>query len=710
MAFDLWAVLVILTFLTLVNALEQRSAVKSTVELQTAVQAHARKSKRTSKRSKASGKASLRGLGSTSDIAGDDNDRDDDDDEEEDAEDKTGAETPTIATEPLGVHTLNSKVSDETEIAATSLYNGKKESAAEPASELESKAEEKKTEKVKKEESIQKAAADEKIQEEKEAEEKKAAEEEAAQKAVEAAKAKAEKAEKAAKSFSDDDAFDEKVDRETKTMTNETQSPALANFLAELRTEVRDYAMPAYPVYLQTKLDAANKKVLKLESELKKKQEGSSESGEAAKKSEEKTAEGTQEKKSAEGGAEKAEAGAEGELSGAALAEQKAGETFALSFFSTIAMLAIIFAMATSEDKVLKNYTWFLMDQVIAIFLAVMYFNAFDSLLNFHALGFHSAVICSILHAVVMIAVVLGAAAALRKKKVAMAILCSAGAHIVSFSSIHAAAGSQVKWVSMSYTFAMCAFGMITILVAMLGIGFLAYTAKRRMNLHEDQEYMEKTEDIENDFAAMALSVVFTMFVRFMITGHHPVDDETEFDHTSGQRNLMGCYAIVALIVAAFVTTFCSKKAAEANRSDFFKRLMTFFTTVATMNVAWAVLYWGEWQFFEALYPGEAIKGRLMFAITMTMLGGLGLFGLSKMINSSTGRSETRVALIALSLVVAWSWELCFDAAMEAMCEGVSHPVGLKIATTLILAAIVLPVYGYSVKPISSKAAEAIGA
>merc|ERR1719277_671932 len=136
------------------------------------------------------------------------------------------------------------------------------------------------------------------------------------------------------------------------------------------------------------------------------------------------------------------------------------------------------------------------------------------------------------------------------------------------------------------------------------------------------------------------------------------------------------------------------------------------------MNVAWAVLYWAEWSFFETFYPGEVIKGRVMFAILSTFAGGLGLIGLSKLpdalgtaSNSTKGgvKSEKKVALTALSLVVAWSWELCFDAAVEDMAQGVAHPAGWKIAATIVLFSIVLPVYAYSLKPISEKAAKAIG-
>jgi len=295
---------------------------------------------------------------------------------------------------------------------------------------------------------------------------------------------------------------------------------------------------------------------------------------------------------------------------------------------------------------------------------------------------------------------------------VALAILCGAGAHIVSFSSIHAAAAQQNKWLNMSYTYEMCIFGIIVLGLAIGIIGFIVYRSKQRLNLTEDDDFMDKTDDLENDFGAMAFSVVFTMFMRFVLTGHHPVDDETEFDHTREQRTAMLFYAIACLVVAGFIVTFCSKKAADPNASYATKRVMNFFTTVATMNVAWAWLYWGEWEFFEALYPGQAIMGRVMFAITMTIVGGIGLMGLSKMkADTKAGvKNEKKVALTALSLVIAWSWELCFDAAMEDMSEGSAHPVWAKVSATLLLAGVVVPVYATYMKPITLKAIEAIGA
>jgi len=640
--------------------------------------AHALKSKRMHKASEVT--ASLRGVAGDANALNDDDDDDDDDndDDDTDTEDKIQT-TPVTGATP----TEKAKVSDKTLAASTALYAAVAEESKKAAE----------------------VAAEKKKEQEEKAKK-------AAEAALNAAARKQAKAEKEIKYFNDDEAFDAKIAEETKIMTNETQSPALASFLGSLRSEMRQYAMPAYPKYLQGRLEEADKKVAVLEAKLDKKEDAAKKAkAEEAEKAPKEAAPEKAEKKAKI--TTKAKTGAETEAAlDAKEVAQAAGETWAISFFAQIALLAVVFAMASAQDQTVKNYTWFLIDQVTAIFLAVMYFNAFDSLLDFHGLGVQSKVWCSILHAIVMLAIVLGAAIALKKQQVALAILCGAGAHIVSFSSIHAAAGAQNSLVGMSYTFTMCIFGLGVLGLAFGIIGYLVYTSKKRLNLTEDDAFMDKTDDLENDFGAMAFSVVFTMFMRFVLTGHHPVDDDTDFDHTRNQRTAMFFYAIACLIVAGFVVNFCSKKAADPSASYTVKRVMGFITSVATMNVAWAWLYWGEWQFFEALYPGEAIKGRVMFAIVVSLVGALGIVGLSKIKRDTKpgAKSEKKVALVALSLLIAWSWELCFDAAVETMCEGVAHPVWWKVGTTLTLAAIIVPVYAIYMKPITTKAAEAIGA
>lgn len=692
----------------------------SSVAVHATTLARALKSKRTrTKASTVTGLASLRGI-ATSEAASltqtDDDDKDDDDDgKDDDKDDDDGKDDESEASEASGPKSLSEsgKVSEETAAASTALFKGAQENSAKAAQDAAAEQKKKSEEAAAAEQKKQEAAAAEKARKAAEAAEK---EHKEAVEALEAAKDKRAKVKSEIKHMSDDTAFESKIEDETKQITNETQSPVLANFLGEFRTEMRNYAMPAYPKYLQGRLDAADKKVEELEDELDAKEAALKAAGGKAakeKKEESKEAKLKPKEKVTTQAVRKVDTDSEDLAKDVA---QKAGETWAISFFANVAMLAVIFAMASTKNQEVSNYTWFLIDQVVAIFLAVMYFNAFDALLDFHSMGVSSEAVASVCHAIAMLLIVLGAAIALRKNEVSLAILCGAGAHIVSFSSIHAAASTQVHFVGLSYTYAMCIFGMGIVLLALAIIGYLVWTAKKKMKLDEEDGFMDKTDDLENDFGSMAFSVIFTMFVRFILTGHHPADDDTEFDHTSSQRTAMFVYAVVCTVVAGFIVSLCANKASEAAEKKKYglKRVMTFVTTVAAMNVAWAWLYWGEWQFFETLYPGEAVKGRVMFAITMTMVGGFGLLGLSKIRgspdNAKGSSSYKKVMLTALGLVIAWSWELCFDAAVEDMCEGVAHPVGWKVATTLMLAAIVVPVYGIYMKPITSKAAEAIGA
>jgi len=524
------------------------------------------------------------------------------------------------------------------------------------------------------------------------AEKKKAAEAKVLATAVE----KQDAAQSTLQDFKDDGAFDKKVAIEVGVIANETQSPGLSSFLGALRTEMRAYSKPSYSVYLENKVAFAEGRVAKLEAELKnhkKVEPDGSNVDEAG---------GKKKKTSVKPGKEDTKE-AKAEAVSAATISQKASETWAISFFANVALMSVVFAMASASNTGVKQGTWFLIDQVVAIFLAVLYFQAFSSLMDFADFAPHNHVLVSIIHAVAMLVMVLVVARFVRNQGIVLAVLCGVGAHICCFSSIHAAASVQNMWLGWSYTWVMCIFGLSVLGLGLAIIGYLVYSAKKQANLIDQDDFMDKTDDLENDFGAMAFSVVFTMFVRFVLTGHHPVDDDTEFDHSAQDRSRMFIYACLCLVVAGFVVSLCSKKAEEYKDNYAVKRIMTFFTTVAAMNVAWALLYWGEWEFFEALYPGkgEEIKGRAMFAIVTTCLGCLAMVGLSKVPSSATKgntASTMKVSLTAISLLIAWSWELCFDTAMEQMSGG-AHPAGLKIASTLALFTIVVPVYYYHIKP-----------
>jgi hypothetical protein len=532
------------------------------------------------------------------------------------------------------------------------------------------------------------------------------------EKEIALARSKKMHAEAELKSFEDDAFFDKTLAMDVSKISNETQSPALAKFLGDMKENQRKYARPEYIEFL-------NKQIKDADAALKK---AGLETGEAKKDDAEDDEKEDEEKKVAKKAPVTKEATKEEKTAKDAIpvpsVHQSAGETFAIAFFANVAMLACVFAMASAENKTVANYTWFLIDQVVAIFLAVMHFQAFDSLLSFSSMGVGNKVAASIVHMVALLFLVVFVAAYLQRKgdKNAVAVLCGAGAHFVSFSAIHAGAGMQNKvFVAASYTVEMCILGLVVLCLGIGIIGMLVYKAKQRfteknkegetINMTEDDDFMDKSDDVENDAGATAFSVVFTMLIRFLLTGHHPKDDDTDFDHTAGQRTAMLIYAFICLIVAGVGINFIAKKCPDEpkNGKEYaVKRVCNFFKTVLAMNVAWAFLYWGEWEFFEALYPHDPIKGRVMFAIVTTLIGGLLLIALSKTPDrGDKALIRTKLcALTALSLVIAFSWELCFDSAVEQMVEGQAHPVFLKVLSCVVMLAIILPVYVIYMKPI----------
>jgi len=338
----------------------------------------------------------------------------------------------------------------------------------------------------------------------------------------------------------------------------------------------------------------------------------------------------------------------------------------------------------------------------------VLYYQAFGDLLDYIGLPFHFELIIAIVHSLAMLTIVLLLCMAFRKMDVSLAIIAGAGAHLVSFTSIDASARAQNAWVSIEYTPLFALIGLVVLAVVLGIIGVAIRLWKRRMELTRNDTFMDRTDDLENDFGSMAFSVCFTMMFRFILTGHHPKDDDTEFDHGAWERTCMFIYGCVMLAIAIPMVMICSRMG-DAAVDYTQKRIYTFVSSCATLNVVWAFLYWGEWEFFEEIYLGRPIFARVMFSVVASIICLVGIVALANLTGNGSSQKAVKVALTALGLIVAFSWELCFDASIDDMCEGDVHPARLKVLAAVFMGVIVLPVYGYYMKPISMKAAEAIG-
>jgi len=503
------------------------------------------------------------------------------------------------------------------------------------------------------------------------------------------------------RAFTNKRAFNAKIAADVKTVANETASPGLARFMGDIAKEVRTLGAPDYIDFLEDEIEDLEKKkkeqMVKIEQLSK--QEAQLSKGEAEKK------EGKGEGKDKEKKGDDEEGDDEAE----AREPSNSGQIFAASMMGTMMLFSVAFAMANSPNPSIKDNTLFLVDQVVAIFIAVVWYQAIDSCLDASGIAGQHKFIFSIIFSVVMLLGTILVAFKFKSRPVTLAVLCGCMAHFVSFASMHMAGTAQQHvTLQIQYSPIMCAIGILCLVGFFALLGGLIWFIKRAMKANSDEEFMDKTDDLENDFFAMATAFCFSMLVRFILTGHHPKGEEVEYDHTAMERFAMLIYSVISLVVAAAGVILLQKVKSERY---FVKRAVMFLNAFLPMNVAWAWLLWGEWEFFETQYKGDEIFGMLCFALVVTLAVSILTILLAFLPKSQGGGSSKcpeQVCLVALGLLVAWSWESVFDQAIEEFTEGRSHPAPYRLAAALILSAAIVPVFVIHLKPITMPAIEAL--
>jgi len=390
---------------------------------------------------------------------------------------------------------------------------------------------------------------------------------------------------------------------------------------------------------------------------------------------------------------------------------EKAGVVFGWTMLGTIVILMIVVGLSLSKDEAIRTYTIITADNVVAIFLAVLFFQAYDSTLD-SLLPKEHKVWVAWLHAVIVLFMAYIIAWRLRDHTGALAIFCAAAAHYSSFCSMHAATtflehhfSSQIMW----------AFVGLLLILVLTGVIFVAMEVFRR-RLGKGDEWQERIDDVSNDFGAMAAAVCWSLLVRAMIAGeyHHiSTDGEGENEHSATERMLMLVYGLALIPVSAYVVHALSqvKLNPEDNWYYWKNRSIMFVTAFFCMSIAWAFLLWGEWQFEASVGEGGfEITNKVMFAMGATLATAVGILALAQLHKAQGKRFNhvRRVALTAMSLVVGWSWEESFDAAIEVIAEDAkSDACYYKIAIAMGLSSIMIPIYAMYLKPYALQCEEA---
>lgn len=399
---------------------------------------------------------------------------------------------------------------------------------------------------------------------------------------------------------------------------------------------------------------------------------------------------------------------------------EKSAHGVAVLLLASVILIPSIFMLLTSENRLIRLNSLNLVDYFISIFLAVMWFQAFDEFLKINNFSSTHKFIGAILHVVILFVLVQTFAYFLRGKEIHLLVFTTIGAHYLSFAAIHSSEHAQEHYFA-GGVFMAFAFAPIVLLILCI-VMVVMYLIRVALKWSENEKLEEAVEDMEIDVCALTLAFIITQAVRYTLIGKYPGDAgeaheenhhfflqrvaHDNVSHSSTTRMIMLIYTFVCLIVAAVIPWERLKHAVSGNKHAVRAVMITHHTMV--MLGAWGFMLWGEWEFFETIFIGDhhEIFGRIAFALICTIVAVAAVILMAFLGEDICPYHVSSVFALALGLSCAWSWEHAFDVSVDAVAEAYHIVPGsnndskvLKGCCALIAPCFMIPPYIRYIKP-----------
>lgn len=188
----------------------------------------------------------------------------------------------------------------------------------------------------------------------------------------------------------------------------------------------------------------------------------------------------------------------------------------------------------------------------------------------------------------------------------------------------------------------------------------------------DDEHWDEQVEEVENDVVAISLGFLLMQVVRFLITGRlcRFLPHDAPKDITQTQANLLGCAAVLFAILTVGGTILVHRIMTQEDPHSLVDRTVRAFQNVSAMAFAFCFLFYGEWQIYAIGYHGVRIKACLIVAMFVTLLCLILIFALDAIESLLAMRRAVRSLVLAMGLLIGFSWEKAFDIGLEAL----AHP------------------------------------
>lgn len=383
-----------------------------------------------------------------------------------------------------------------------------------------------------------------------------------------------------------------------------------------------------------------------------------------------------------------------------------------------VVFIMMLFYLVHSHRKGIQGNTWRTLNSTVSIFAAVLVYTHIKSsvafLLDLHTqdeatevdFGFAMFMFFFVMSSVDLFF--------LRRKgrEIELLALGTLMSHITAFAAIDAFGELQeLTWVKRSGV-------LVTLVVPLAAVSLLflefisykirGYVVNRDDRIDEEEaKWLEQTVETENDVHSICIGFLMMQTFRYYITGRmqsvEPGVPPPDTSHT--QVTMLFVFSLVTGIAAFFATVYVNRlKREDHNIPTHIRRLMKLGQLFLSMTMAWCLLYWGEWVTYTAFgFNGPRMCGVLLVALLLSAICCVTIIGLDHVgdhMHVGKGRKAMRNFELALGVVVGFSWEKCFDLALENIVESLEWHQAISrvvlLATTLVT---VLPAWLWYVLP-----------
>lgn len=402
---------------------------------------------------------------------------------------------------------------------------------------------------------------------------------------------------------------------------------------------------------------------------------------------------------------------------------QQSANSVAVGLLAAVVLTPTLVYMSMSKAAggAVSQLTFKLVDLSTSIFLAVLWFSATTEVLETelikHAFPYAEEVF-AILQVFILYALAMAIAFYCRENKYNLLTFCGCAGHYIAFAGIKATGESQhivQKYLPEDYkVYASIGFCFVVLLVFTI-LSVICFFAWRKNVKHD--EFNMAIEEIEYDIVGLVLSFAMMQAFRHVLTGRYPPEAhmflqdggvtacglDHHYEHNATQRALMLAWSVALTIIA--MVCLQPMEDLKARSSYWTHKAVHVLQVVLVMCAAWGYLLWGEWQFYQTIFRGDKMFGKMMFAIMATVVCLMFTIGLAFATHErfSNARGYADLVIMAISLVAAWSWEHCFHTALNVVAA--EYDVGYgglvpKIVIAMCIPLIILPGYVVFLKPI----------